>query len=253
MKFKLLYFSLVLLLAPLIVTFTHEGVRFLIAVFAFDSLKWFLLGTFLALVAYLILRKGENTFLQVLMHEMEHAAIRFLFTGRWPSKMEIEPPEGLTASTNGCFLLWVTPLAPLAPYFLPLLTIPFLVLKAAAALAFSLLEIPFPSFLATALDLLIGATLMLHLAWTVKEFQPSVQMDIKNSGLIVSIVTVAFLIVMSVVLSVAVVTSSYAEFWASVKTASAAGLDLYQIILDWLKVHLPQVLDALRQAVKDLL
>jgi hypothetical protein len=253
MWLKVLYFVLLLLLAPLLLAFTREGVQFLVAVWALGAVKWFLLGAALATLYYILTRKRENDFVQILLHEMEHAAMAFLFTGHWPQKMEIEPPEGKTVTGSGCFLSWLTPLRPLAPYFLPLLTIPFLLLKALAALAFLVLKTPFPSLLAAALDLLIGATLTLHTLYTVKEFRPSVQTDIKKAGLFVSLVTVAFLIFLSVVISIAVVTGGYAEFWAYVKTALMAAWELYQEAYAWLKVHLPPALQALRKGLKDLL
>jgi hypothetical protein len=251
MRFKIVYFIELLLLAPLLYAFTVEGARFLASVFSFESTMWFLLGAFLALVAYLVLLKQNIGFWQVLLHELEHAVVLFLFTLQWPKLMTIEPPNGVTIGSSGCFIVRWTPLVYLAPYYLALLTIPVLLLKAGVDLAASLLDIAFPPVLGIVLDFLIGATLVIHLATTAKEFRFS-QPDIKNSGLIVSLVTVFFISFMFLVLSIAVVTESYAEYWNYVKTAFAAGLDIYRASFEWIKTAVPQAIGSISQRIKDL-
>lgn len=251
---KLLYFVVLLLLAPLFWAFGREGVRFLKAVFSFDAAQWFLVGAFLSvLICLLLLREGFG-FIQVLLHELEHAVVYFLFTFRWPDRMEVTPPSGVTrwVGVNRWLLFWFAPLLSLAPYFFPLLTIPFLLLKALAALAFTLLEIPFPVFVAAALDLLIGLTLMLHILCTLKEFRPS-QSDIRDLGLIVSFVTTLFLNFLFVLLSITVVTGRYAEFLAYVKSSFPVAVEGYKASFAWLKEHVPPALQALRQVIRGLL
>ncbi len=251
---KLLYFVVLLLLAPLFWTFGREGVRFLKAVFPFDATQWFLAGAFLSLLICLLLLRDRLGFLQVLLHELEHAIVFFLFTFRWPDSMEVTPPNGVTGwvGVNRWLLFWFAPLLSLAPYYFPLLTIPFLLLKALAALAFTLLEMPFPGFLAAALDLLIGLTLTLHILCTLKEFRAS-QPDIRDLGLIVSFVTTLFLNFLFVLLSITVVTGRYAEFLAYVKSTFPVAVDAYKASFAWLKEHVPPALQALRQVIKGLL
>ena len=244
---KLIYLVLVILLAPALFALVYKGALFLASVFTLETTKWFLLGLVLSLFAYVVFLHGNIGFIEHLLHELEHAALAFLFTFKLPTKMEIEPgkeskvegPKG-----GGCLRM-------LAPYYLPLLTVPFLLLKALASLAFSLLKVPFPTFLAGALDLLIGATFLFHSVCTLREFRPS-QPDIKKTGLIASFVAVLFLNFMFVVLSVAVVTGSYAELVDYAKAAGVAALDAYRAALDLLKNQVLPIVGDLVQTVKDL-
>jgi hypothetical protein len=250
---KILYFIIFLLLAPLLLAFTVEGFRFLRSVFSFESTLWFLLGAGLSFLV-LILVRGSWSFLQVLLHELEHAVVLFLFTFDWPTAMLVTPVNGEVRARgmSKFFWFWIGPLIVWAPYYFPLLTLPILLLKALAALVFSLLGMPFPPFLAAILDLLIGATLMLHLLTSIIEFHGD-QTDLKDIGMIVSFFSILYLNFMFIVLSIAVVTDTYAEYWTYVKTAFATAVEYYQAIWAWLKVTVPPALDALRQALKELL
>lgn len=250
---KILYFLIFLLLAPLLLAFTVEGFRFLRSIFSFESILWFLLGAGLSFLV-LILVRGSWGFLRVLLHELEHAVVLFLFTFNWPAGMLVTPESGwvLPPSMSKFFQFWLGPIIAWAPYYFPLLTLPILLLKALAALVFSLLGMPFPPFLAAILDLLIGATLMLHLLTSIVEFHGG-QTDLTNTGMIVSFFSILYLNFMFIVLSIAVVTNSYAEYWTYVKTACATAGEYYQAIWAWLKATIPPALDALRQALKELL
>ena len=244
---RILNLVLVILLAPALFAFVYEGALFLASAFTFEATKWYLLGIILSLFTYVVFLHGNIGFIEHLLHELEHAALAFLFTFKLPTKMEIEPEKEskVVAQTGGGCL------STLAPYYLPLLTLPFLLLKAMANLAFSLLKVPLFAFLTGALDLLIGATWMFHLVCTLKEFRPS-QPDIKKTGLIASFIAVLFLNFMFVVLSVAVVTGSYAELVDYFKAAAATTVDTYKAALDFVKTRLLPILEDLVQMVKDL-
>lgn len=220
---KLLYFTLLVLLGPFLFTFAYEGVLFALSVFTLGAATWFLVGAGISLVAHLLLLQDSLRFLEILMHELEHATIAFLFTFRLPTKMEIDT-EGVskvvTLDRGGCFKT-------LAPYYLPLLALLPLLLRALAAPAFSWLGLDLPNFLAVVLDLLIGATLTFHIVTTCKEFRPA-QPDIKKVGLITSIVAVLSLNLMFLVFSIAAVTGSCAEWWVYVKDAATATVGAYQ-------------------------
>jgi urea transporter len=244
---RLLNFFLVVLLAPALFAFIYKGVLFLASVFTLDATKWFLLGAALSLVAYFLLPRNHIAFVSGLLHELEHAALAFAFTFKLPTRMEIDTQKGskvFVPKGGGCLTV-------LAPYYLPLLTIPFLLLKALASLAFSLLGAPFPPFLAAALDLLIGATLMFHLLCTGGEFR-LFQTDIKETGLIASFIGVFFLNFVFVVLSVVVVTESYAEFVAYIKASLATALEAYKAVFEFLKTRVLPILQGLAETVKGL-
>jgi hypothetical protein len=242
---RLFNLALVILLAPALYAFTYEGVLFLTSVLSFDSTKWFLIGAALSAVGCVILLPSKPNFIEVLLHELEHAALAFLFSFKLPKKMEIDP-EGtskvVVVDRGGC-------LTTLAPYYFPLLTVPFLVLKALLALTFSMLKAPFPTFLAVPFDILIGATLVFHYAMTIREFG-SFQKDISSTGLIPSLVLVLFLNFMFLVLSVTVVTGSYTEFVEYVKVALETTVDSYQAAFEFLKT---QLLPAARDLIQRLI
>jgi hypothetical protein len=239
-------FFLVALLAPAFYAFVYEGVLFLASVFTFEATQWFFGGIVLFLFFYVPFLHGNIGFIEHLLHELEHAALPFLFTLKLPRRMEVDPQEGsvVFVAYGGCALV------ALAPYYLPLLTLFFLGLKGLASLALSLLEAPFPQFLAVILDLLIGATLMFHLVCTVQEFRLS-QPDIKGTGRIASIIAVLFLSFMFVLLSVAVVTGSYAELVDYGKAALATTQDAYQAVLDFAQTRVLPMVSDWSQTLKD--
>jgi hypothetical protein len=240
-------FFLIALLAPAFYAFVYEGVLFLASVFSFEATKWFFGGIVLSLFVYVPFLHGNIGFVEHLLHEFEHAALPFLFTFKLPRRLEVDPEEGsvVYVAYGGCALV------ALAPYYLPLLTVFFLGLKALASVALSLLDAPIPQFLAVILDLLIGATLMFHLLCTVQEFRLS-QPDIKRSGRIASIIAVLFLSFMFVLLSVAVVTESYTDLVDYGKAALATTQDAYQAVLDFAQTHVLPMVEGWIQTFKDL-
>ena len=233
MLLRLFYLALAILLAPLFYAFTLKGVQFLVSVFTFDSAKWFLLGAALAVPVSLVMLGRSLAFIRHLLHELEHAALAFLFTFQLPQSMQVNPAEGSEVRVprrGGC-------LVALAPYYLPLLTIPLLLFKALAALVFSLLQMPLPAWLAIVLDLLIGLTLVFHYITSLREFRLS-QPDIKETGLLPSIVGVLFTSFIFLVLSVTVVVGSYAEFLDFLKASLATTVDTYAAVFGFVKTHL---------------
>ncbi len=177
MILRLLNLALNAALAPFIYCFSYHGYKLLTSVFTLDSTPWFLGGTALSLLIHVLLLNNHNLrFVQDLLHEMEHAAVAFLLSFQLPKRMEIDPEKGskvvLVPARGGCMMT-------LAPYYLLLLTVPFLIVKAVAFHVFPMLNVPFPPLLAVILDLLIGATLMFHLLSSIKEFR-TFQTDFKR-------------------------------------------------------------------------
>jgi hypothetical protein len=241
---RLRNFSFVILLAPALYAFTYEGVMFLASVVTFEATKWFLLGAALSLLVYVLFLNNRIGFIEHLLHEAEHAALAFLLTFRLPERMVINPAERsevVVPSRGGC-------ITALAPYYLPLLTIPFFLFN---AVVFWLLEPPFLTILDIAFDLLIGATLAFHLVCTVKEYG-SFQTDIKTTGYVPSFVGVIFLNFVFVFLSLIVVTGSYSQFLDYAKTAWAATVDSYKWAFEFLMTSVVPTLADLWQAIREL-
>jgi hypothetical protein len=223
MRHRLFNLAATVLLAPFFAAFAYHGVRLIVAMFTpFERSQWFVAGMALSLFASLVFLQGNIGFVQKLLHELEHAVLAFLFSGQPPVQMTIRTrgdSEVVTANAGGC-------LRALAPYYLPLLTIPFLLLKALLALVLSLLDTPFPATVSAALDFLIGATLIFHYLTSLREFSLA-QPDIQKTGILPSLVAVLFINLSFFVLSLVVVTGSYAAFLDYLKTASQTMFALY--------------------------
>jgi hypothetical protein len=245
MLIRLFYLALVVLLAPLFFAFAYEGALFLASVFSLDATKGFLIGAAVGFPISLVMVNNSNLlFVTHVLHEFEHAFASFLITFQLPKKMEIDTEKGskvFVPPSGGC-------LVTLAPYYFALLTIPFLVFKAALYFVFSLMQMPFPALLAVGLDLLIGATLVFHYATSLKEFRFS-QPDIKKTGYLSSIVGVLFVNFMMLVLSLTVVTGSYAGFLEYLKTAVVTTMEAYTTAYEWLTTKLVPFLDNLLQTI----
>ena len=243
---KLFNLVLIILLAPALFALVYEGALFVVAVFTIEATLWFLGGIALSLVVYVLFLWGSFDFVEHLLHELEHAALAFLFTLKLPTKMEIEPGKQSKVEApkgGGC-------LRTLAPYYLPLLTIPFLLIRALVSFVYSWRDAPLPIFLAGPLDLLIGATWMFHLVCTLKEFRPS-QPDIKETGMLASFIAVLFLNVVVVVLIVAVVTGSYTEFLDAIKAIPPATVAAYQAVLGFSKTRVLPIVEGWIQRLRD--
>jgi hypothetical protein len=240
-------FGLVVLLAPFFFAFAYEGAKYVASVFTLEATKWFLLGAALALPFSILILNNDVVFIEHLVHELEHAVMAFIFSGRWPTRMEIDPEKGskVTVSTGGgCILTVVT----LAPYGFAMFTVPFLVIKALIDLVFHFLEGPVPVYVDVVFDLLIGASLMFHYVFALKQFRFS-QPDIKKTGWVASLVSVLFLNFMFLVVSMAVVTGTYAQFWEYLKSAVAMTVDAYKAAWDFLVTRILPFLSGLLQSI----
>jgi hypothetical protein len=248
MILRLVHFGLVVLLAPLFFAFSYEGAKYVASVFSLEATMWFFVGAGLALPLSLLILSNNIVFIEHLIHELEHAVMAFLLSGRLPTRMEIDPEGGVSrvyvSSRGGCIVA-------LAPYYFAMFAVPFLVLKALIDLAFSLFESPVPTFVDVVFDLLIGVTLMFHYISTLKEFRFS-QPDIKKTGWIASFVGVLFVNIMFLVVSIAVVTGSYAQFREYLKSAGAATVDAYKAAFDFLMTRIVPFLGGLIEAIIEL-
>lgn len=244
---KLLNFTLLVVLGPGLISFALEGARFLASVFTLEATKWFLFGAGLSLVACLFSLSGAPGFIEHLLHELEHATVAFFFSFKFPIRMEIDPSKGskvVYTGGGGC-------LTTMAPYYFPLLTVPFLLIKALAALAFSLLKTSFPIVLAASLDLLVGTTLICHTIFTLKEvFTGPAGDDIDQVGAIPFAGAVLFLNLVILILSIAVVTASYAELLQYLKIAAGATVDAYQVTWEFTTTRILPALGDLEQWIR---
>jgi hypothetical protein len=215
---KLLRFAVLLLFMPLIYAFSYEAVLFLGKTNLEDLLD-FLFGIVAYLLLYVLFLNGRIGFLETLEHELSHAAASLTIL-HMPGKLVVDPQSGGKAAgvveTVGCF--WVA----LAPYFLPLFTLPLLLLR-------PIMPPPFDRVI----DFLLGSTLAFHYVRLIKDLRVK-QTDITSTGCFFSFVFAIFMNLIFLLLILTVVTGGYSRLpeyvqasWNRTKAAYAAA---YQAI-----------------------
>ncbi len=231
---KLVRFMLLIPLLPAIYAFSHEAVLF-VAQLNYEDLIFFLIGIAVYILLYVVILAGRIDFIEILEHELTHA-VAALMLFQMPRKLVIDT-EGVdkkngdekggakkrdtqvagVTETIGCF--WVL----LAPYFLPLFTLPLLLVK---------LVVPPPYD--RAVDVLIGFTLAFHYVRLFKDLRVK-QSDITTAGTIFAAVVSIFLNLLFLVLILALVTDTQASLpdylTASIERAKQAYITVYE----WVK------------------
>lgn len=218
---KLIRFFILILLAPLIYAFTYEALLFFLrSGITFKSIQWFLLGFALSILIYFLLLGDRLRFWEIFEHELTHLITGLMFFKK-PASFVVAPGEvnGAVRIQSG---FGSTPIT-LAPYFLPLFTLPFLLIK------------PFlpPPFDQVA-NFLIGFTLAFHyaslIAW---EFRPS-QPDFRSTGVIFSIVVTIFLNIVFLVVILGIVTGNYTGILDYFKNGFDRTVEAYKAVIEFL-------------------
>jgi len=169
---KFIKLILVILLLPFFWAINYNGIINISKYFISLQYKYFYIGFISYIFLYLILFKNFFNFIETFEHELTHMVVSFLFFKRVFSFQATDKRGGNVTHTSGNFLI------SLAPYFLPLFTIFFLILK------------PFMiSATYNVLDFLIGFTLAFHYVGLIKEFR-FYQQDIKMQGKIFSTIII---------------------------------------------------------------
>ncbi len=263
---KLLRFLLLMIALPLAYALVVEAYLFLRADIALGSIRWFLYGFIPTFFIYLLLTldDGPNiVFINTFRHELTHAFVSILFfqfpivftidlrewlkarrvrhrvaarpsTRRRRSVRRLKISEfvvGGTGPARGDFL------NALAPYFLPLFTLPLLLLRPLA-----------PGFIVKIVDVLIGATYAFHLVTAIKEFGPH-QSDVTRTGVIFSYVFVIVMHIVFLLIILLIASGNYAGIAAYFRAAWAHAQAAYGVTLAWIDNSLAP---ALRHLWEDL-
>lgn len=190
---KLIRWLILILLLPGILAMMEQVAVFAYVRAAVFFTSWFLYGFLAYLIAHAVLLKQRIFFLETFEHELSHALVALLFF-RSVRGFFVHPGGGAVVGHLGSNL-FIT----LAPYFLPVFTLPLLIIK------------PFvvPGIYAK-IDFLIGVTLAFHYVGLLKEFRAA-QPDIQDGGLLFSLIVVIFLncVVLLVILNF--VTNTWSE------------------------------------------
>jgi hypothetical protein len=132
-----------------------------------------------------------------------------------------------------------SPLTALAPYYLPLFTIPFLILK----------PFVYPEWRGL-VDFFIGFTLCFHYVAFLKDFRLK-QSDITKTGILFSFAITVFLNVVILVVILCVVINCYSCILDYFKASIVGAVDAYKAALEWvLTEFVPKVKELLGQIVQ---
>jgi hypothetical protein len=207
-----------LLLIPLALSFIHEAWLFLRANLSLFVSNWSIYGAITYLLLSLVLLGNRLRFLEFLEHELGHTIIALL---------HFYDVKVLLVNTEGGLIAYQGPsnfLVALAPYFLPVFTIPLVIVK---PLIFSSVHNIF--------DFLIGFTLAFHYLALLKEFRFR-QPDIQTTGPVFSLVLTVTLNVIFLVIILSVVLGSFPSIRSYFENAIARTIESYTYILqEWIR------------------
>ena len=219
-------------LAPLVVAFCLQAYFSITGAVAWQDLTWMLVGLVGYFIIYIVLYGSNLRFLETFEHELNHA-VTMLLSGIsvvrfrvYPAGDEdgVMPPRedgyyyegGTIPNRDGCFLIV------LAPYFLPIFTVPLL---------FARVFTPEP--FVPAIDILIGVTLGFHFAGLAIEFGTH-QSDIKRETLPFSFVITVLFNVIILVLVISVVVDNIRLTFDYLREALARSFGYYSVIAAWI-------------------
>ena len=217
-------------LAPLVVAFCLQAYFSITGAVAWQDLTWMLVGLVGYFIAYIVIYGSNLRFIETLEHELNHA-ITAILTLRTIALFEVvgkaasDRPEDRNDvyyegragyTTAGNFLIT------LAPYFLPILTIPLLVVRYFV-----------PDAGIPAVDMLIGITLGFHYAALAKEFS-RIQPDIKKQTLPFSVAITTLFNVVILVLVISVVVDNIRLTFDYLREAFARSFGYYSVIAAWI-------------------
>lgn len=193
---RLVKIGIALLLAPLVLAFTVSAVAFLGATLQDWLQSWFTIGFLLSAPLWFFLMLGGNSFLQTLEHELNHAILAKIARRR-VERLEVTPyassQKGVVEFASGCGCMTIPIL--LAPYYVPLFTLPFLVVRPLAS----------QPTVQNALDLLIGITYAFHVVGLGREFRRH-QTDLQEAGCLFATVVIVLLNAITLAVIIAAIT-----------------------------------------------
>jgi hypothetical protein len=183
---------ILIFLVPLVMACVIEAFSFLAANFASLLLNWLTYGFVLYLILYIFFLHNRIAFLEVFEHELGHALVAVLFF-RKIDFFFASSNLGLVNCPEGGNLPIV-----LAPYFLPVFTLPLLIIK------------PFVNATVyQTVDFFLGLTLAFHFAALFKELSPR-QPDIHRTGASLSLFAIIPLNAFFTVLTISFAVGMYA-------------------------------------------
>ncbi|NUO82068.1 hypothetical protein HUU05_18510 [candidate division KSB1 bacterium] len=201
---------LLFLFTPLLYAFVAKSFLFLFSHFVELWSNWFLYGALLYVILYVALLWAKLGFLETFEHEMAHMVMGYLFFNNAKAFVASWRKEGFVQFSRIPNTLII-----LAPYFLPVFTLPFLFAK------------PFVTKAAhNFVNFFLGLTLAFHLISMLREFGPK-QSDIFRVGLKSSLIIVFVFNCIFAVITLGFALDQYAHLGAYFKDAFVAAWQIY--------------------------
>jgi len=215
---KLITTLVSLLLVPILFAAAYEAYLFIGPQLDFNALRWFVYGMLGYVVMYAVMG-SRMEFIEIFEHELSHMLVATLFFQKVHTFVVTTDRnlDGGLVRFQGSDNFLIT----LAPYFLPIFTLPFLILKALLPTS-------------TVLDLFIGFTLAFHYIKLSRQFR-TYQPDIKNTGLAFSFIIVGVFNVVILVLILCVVRDDYTGLRGYFASTYHRAVETYRWIVQKLK------------------
>jgi hypothetical protein len=206
-----------ILLAPLTFAFAYEA--YLVLTAHLDALitNWFIYGAIAYLAVFLIVPASRMRFIEIFEHELGHTVMAMAFF-QDIQKFEVEVNGVNQGAVHyvGTSNFVIT----LAPYFLPLFTIPLLIIK---SVIFSSLH--------NAIDLLIGFTMAFHYVALLAEFRLS-QPDIQKVSLLFALAVTITMNAIFLVVVVSVLLNDYGLILSYLDASLVRTRETYEIVIE---------------------
>jgi len=209
--------TLGILLIPVAYSFVHEAYPFLTANLGSLISNWFVYGALAFLGVAVIIPAETIGFIEILEHELAHTVVAYAFLQN-VRKLTVEADGWVKGSVHGPsssnFVIV------LAPYYLPLFTIPLIMVK------------PFiSSTVHNVIDFLIGFTLAFHFFGLYVEFRPKMQKDIQMTGLALSFVMTLLLNVIFLVIILCSILDQYPHIPNYFEDSFARTITTYETVI----------------------
>lgn len=205
-----------ILLIPLAFALCYEAYLFVSRNLDAVARNWFIYGILAYLPVYLIVPANRIRFVEIFEHELGHMLVAlFLLQDIKEFSVETNGADGGLVKHRGAsnFLIG------LAPYFLPVFTIPLLIIK---PLIFSSTH--------NVINLLIGFSLAFHYLALINEFRPR-QTDIQRIGLAFASVVTAGLNAVVLIIILSVVLNRYGNIPDYLKDSLVRARETYTLVL----------------------
>jgi hypothetical protein len=220
---KVIRFFASFLLAPLAYSFAHEGYLFLTSDVDPRSLDWCIYGAIFYVLIYALVFRGKYSrkFYEHLKHESAHSMVGYIFLRR--TRKLVVNPEATYAGEETSQVAYLNLSGPdflvsLAPYYFPSFTIPLLIIRLFVS-----------SPIHKVIDFLIGFTLAFHYISLKNEFGLK-QDDIKEMGLMFSIVVTCILNIVFLIVIVCIVSDNCSSILNYFENSFVRALESYKII-----------------------